>query len=555
MRIQTIFNKTYITWLDEYNRCPNVQIQIYSVSGHGKGTFCEGLAESWQNVTGGICIWLVDPKKTIEGSFAMYEPIETYHLNRLKSDGMLPKVHDVKLYSPFSFNIPKGFLPPINFYTIPIKNLGKEEFGILAETDFDSETVKVMMRAKDNLTRDDGLFAFLHEIQRMVKGRREKKHQVPDPKNFWLSVGAGTSKSVVESSSYLSPFYNDYFLRKESCPYAINWKEILNDNSCYHVFFSKWVAPLNDKIHGFIALTLLEQILRNIDYAKKPVLIIIPEILFLCPEYSLGWSLFLGEAFEKAMITMRGKGRGVSSIADAQSWDKTSKKLSGSATVTFFGRLNPQDLERVCKARGYNKENRDRIMSLKQGQFIMTDAESDGIFRGFFAKHRHREESYDWIESYKQNFPDKMERYDNLVAYMKKELAEEENKIKKQIETRRRQERIEKAQEEKELEEKSTKGIKLTHEIKKAKGKQDEARDIIKKTMYEYLDNPNISDKEKTQRKLSEKFKVGRFVINKWLNEKDKPETELSEEEIEPMIGEGVMEEEVDENFDKILDE
>ena len=197
--------------------------------------------------------------------------------------------------------------------------------------------------------------------------------------------------------------------------------------------------------------------------------------------------------------------------------------------------------------------NRDRITNLKQGQFVLADFESDGCWRGFFAKNCHKEENYNWIEMYKKYYPDRMKRYDDLVAYMKKELAEEENKIKKQIEARRRQERIEREQEEKELEEKSVKGQKLTHEIKKAKGKQDEAREIIKKTMYEYLDNPNISDKEKTQRKLSDKFKVGRFVINKWLEEKNKPNG-LSEEELDPMIGEGVLDEEVDNNFESTWD-
>ena len=51
MRIQTIFNKTYLTLKDEYNRVPSFQLQIYAKSGEGKGMFEEALVETWQSLT------------------------------------------------------------------------------------------------------------------------------------------------------------------------------------------------------------------------------------------------------------------------------------------------------------------------------------------------------------------------------------------------------------------------------------------------------------------------------------------------------------------------
>lgn len=519
MRIQTIFNKTYISLKDEYNKIQPEQIQIYAKSGQGKGLAEEYLVETFHS-QGYIVLILADPKNEAEFSFAMHYPEEIYHKNRLKLDGMIPETKNVKLYHPFTFKIPKGFLPDINFYTIPIKRLSSEELGILAETPFESDSIKIMKRAKRNIPKDSGIYDFLHEIRRMVKGKKKKKHFDYDPKNFLLDLPSGTSKSVVEASGFVGSFIDNYFLRKETCPYSLNWKEILNNQESYHVFLSMWI---NDKkLREFLILSLLQQVIDNRHYSKKPILIVIPEIRNLCKRNPQGYSWFLSLAITDALSTMRSQGRGFSSILDSQNWDDTSDSIKGSATVTLFGKLNPQDLERVCKARSYNKPDREMLMNLKQNQFIMADFEQDKSFRFFLPRHCHKEPNYNWIEMYKKYFSERMKRYDDLIDYMKKELSEEENQIKKQIEQKRKQEKLEREREQRELEEKSTKSQKLDSEIKKTKSKQSEAKDIIKKTMFEWIDNPNISDKEKTQRKLSEKFKIGRYIIKKWLDEKYK---------------------------------
>lgn len=517
MEIVHKFNRTYVSWKDQFNRIPNIQVQIYGKSGSQKGMFSEGLCEVWQYLTKGIVIWLVDPKKEVEGSYASYQPEEFYQLNRLKMDGMVPRTHETKLYHPFTFNIPdKKYLPDINFYTIPIKALGDSEFGILAETDFESETVKLMERARDNLLNDGGIYTFLHDIERLTEGSKSKKHPIREPENFYLKSGVGTAKSVAEASNCLRPFfYNDYFLSKENSKYNLNWKEILNDNSCYHVFFTKWLDPLSEKVHGFVALSLLNQIIRNLDYSEKPVLLVIPEVLFLCPEYVMGWPYFLGKAFEKAFITMRGKGRGVSSIVDSQSWDKTSKKITGSGVITFFGKLNPGDLERICKARNYNKQVREMIVNLKVNEFLFVDNEDQGIFRAFLPRHMHKEEKYNWIEMYKRKFRSKLKRYNELRDTMSKEYKSEENNIIDKIKLDEKKQKDEKEKEEKEQIDKSTQGKKLTEEIKKTKTKKQELDNTKKKLILDYLENPNVLDNEKSERKVAKKFEISRPTVHK----------------------------------------
>ncbi len=530
MEIKTIFNRTYLTLFNQYNKIEPTQTAIFAVSGHGKGLFEEALVEAYHNA--GYTIFVIaDPKDEAEFSFAMYEPKELYHLNRLKADGMIPNKKKVILYHPFCFNIPKGYLPEINFFTIPIKSLEREELGILAETPFDSESIKVMQRARNNLGKNDGLYNFLHEIERLIEGSKSKRKRTYDPKNFYLKTGIGTVKSISEASGFVGPFLENYCLSKESCKYALDWKSILSDQENYHVFLSMWVT--DKKIKEFLVLTLLEQIIRNRRYCKTPILIVIPEIRNLCKYNPQGYSFFLSLAITDALSTMRSQGRGISSVIDSQNWNDTDQRIIGSSNVTFFGKLNPQDMDRVCKARMYDKKNRELINELKNNEFVLANYENQNSFRNFFPRHRHKEPDYNWIETYKEYFSNKMKRYDYLIDEMKKELESEEDKIKKLIKLKEKQEEDEKIQEQLEAEQKSTRAKKLDTEIEKTKSKHKELEETKKKLIIDYLENPNISDKEKSERKVSTKFEIGRFVTHKIIIEY-KLKKEAGEKEVNP---------------------
>jgi hypothetical protein len=103
MEIVNKFNKDYLSWIHSDNRSPVTHLMLFAKSGMGKGESMEFLAEEWQKVTHGCVIFLCDPKKTCESSFAMYKPEEKYHLERLRLDGLEPETHNVKLYHPFCF--------------------------------------------------------------------------------------------------------------------------------------------------------------------------------------------------------------------------------------------------------------------------------------------------------------------------------------------------------------------------------------------------------------------------------------------------------------------
>lgn len=559
MEIVNKFNKDYLSWVHSDGRCPVSHIFVFAKSGMGKTETVEFLAEEWQKVTHGSVVFLCDSKKTVEESFAMYKPEEKYHLERLRLDGLEPESHDVKLWHPWCFGIPsKKNLPDINFYTLSIKDMSAEEFGILAETDFQNESIEIMLRVASDLNNDSGLFDFLHEVQRLVKGKAKRRNIInPDPKNFWLSVGAGTSKSITQISGHLAPFKREYFLRKASCPYSLTEDKlikILNDNSCFHAFFTRWVAPNNKKIHAFITLSLFKRIcdivLFHAEEIKIPTLVIINDVLSLCPENAMGYHIFLARAFESNLRMMRSTGRGFSSILDSQSWYKTSSSVKDCATVTLFGELAPDDSDRVSKAMNFRREYRENLQNMNgYCKYLIAGQQDKGVFRIFLPRFMHKEEKYVWTEMYKKYFPDKMKNYSELYNYMRKEINFEEDKIKNLV---RKQIEEQEAEERRLIEEKKSKGKeseKIKEKIEKIKVKEDKINLNLKKSMYEMFNDQSKPRKERTVRAIGRKFGISHPTVKKYIKDYENSLKEETKEEIEPIIDKGV-EEEINDDFE-----
>ena len=117
------------------------QILVLGTSGHGKSIFIEKLIEAHHDA-GYIVVSLVDIKDEMELCYACMTPKEKYHLRQMDRFGIKPSSKKIKIFSPFTFSIPKGNLPPINFFTIPIKTLRREELSMLCETHSDSNIIK-----------------------------------------------------------------------------------------------------------------------------------------------------------------------------------------------------------------------------------------------------------------------------------------------------------------------------------------------------------------------------------------------------------------------------
>lgn len=498
--IASAYNRDYLRLKNNYGEVLPFQLQIYAMSGHGKGLATESIIEEWRSQTGGIVLSIADPKAEAELSFVQYEPTAKYHVQALQRDGKPVKTYNCKMYHPFTFNIPKGYLPEINFFTIPINSLGRSEWSILAETPSDSDTIRMLMTTAESLPRNDGLIQFLLEIERRVEGKKLKGKRVRDMKNFGLRVGSATAKSITDISQLLYSFKNNYFLRKQSCPYALDWKTILQDHENYHVFLSMWVK--DEKIKQFMVLHLLEKILENRHHAKRPILIVMPELKYLCPRNPEGYKKFLSYAITDSLSRMRSMGRGISSIGDSQSWGLLDDKIKDASTRTLFGQLGTGDQTDVCKSLNYRRDIREKLQNMPNNAYFIYGEESYGTFRIFLPSHAHKEPHDNWIEKYKEHYKQKTRMYDDMVEYMRNEYAEEEKELKELITREREQEKKEeeaKAREEQALKEGRKVEVKKEPEV-------DKDKERLMRLCWEMKQDMTLPTREKTDRRIAVKY-------------------------------------------------
>lgn len=447
---------TYLTLKNQYGKVLNEMIFIVAKSGYGKGLASEAILEEFHKA-GYVVIALADPKDELEMAYAMFEPQENYHVDNLNLVGKHKSKKKVKLYHPFTFKIPKRSLPEFNFYTFSLKELGRKEWSMIAETAWDTDTIKLLLNASQNITNEDGIYGFMHYLQEIVKGKIDKKKIQPDPKNFFLSVTSGTAKSIQDIANYIQPFKNDFFLTKENSPTHLNWKKILRDQEHYHVFTSHWIK--DPKLKVFCVMTLFNKIVEHKHFATKPIIIFIPEIRYLTPFKPEGYQKFLAQGIKDNLSMMRSMGRGMSCLFDTQVWSGVDEEVRNSATTTLIGELGgASDKEKLSKANRYGKEQQ-KLLSKQEAQntYMIQGKEDLGGIRIWFPSHMHKEPQYNFFEQFRKHNPEGLKSYNDLIDAKKKEIKDEEAKyrdrIKQQsIRKKREEERIKKEKEKLELE-------------------------------------------------------------------------------------------------------
>ena len=557
MKIHNYNNKNCLDFLDDNNRVPNFTALIVATSGHGKGMSMEAIAERWKKTTSGVVINLNDPKQEAEGSFVKYKPKERYHIKELRKDGIMQNSYEVKMYHPFTFNLAKrGNLPEIEFFSISLKDLTREDWSILAETDGETETIKLLERVSEYIPRNASLFEFLLEVERLTDGKKNKGGSERDKKNWGLKGGGGTAKSVKQIGNMLSSFENDYFIRKDTCEIKLNFEKILLDPKPYHVFLTNWIE--NSKTRNFLVEFLLGQFVKTAQRLsdtgklKTPILFLIPELNAVCPDEAKGSSLFLAKALRKHLVTFRSKGKGMSCIGDCQIWSQVHPAVRGAFIETFYGKLNSDDARIIFKAKSYTSSKRELFQEVEENycSYVWDWKEDFGVVSIFMPSHMHKEEKYNWIQMWKKyNLP--VKRYGTLVNAMRKEFLDEQSVIDEIV----NKERIakEKAKEKKEDKDKP-------EEVKISKEKiQDKAKDYLLKRCYE-LHEDGMKDREiarelginhKTAKKYyldyaltKEMIKdVHKVPVNDFNYESNKEGEDYA---LQNMLGEGVSLEEIE---------
>src|SRR3990167_612342 len=148
-----------------YMAKPQDLIIINGSSGYGKSLFTYSLAEQYHD-KGYTIVILTDVKDNFESSFCMFPPRYKWHTDELKKRYRIPSKKKVKIYHPFTFNLPRGKMPDMELFTFPIKSLDRDDIGMLLETHAETESVKLILNVIKRLPRNYGFYEFLCEIGR-----------------------------------------------------------------------------------------------------------------------------------------------------------------------------------------------------------------------------------------------------------------------------------------------------------------------------------------------------------------------------------------------------
>lgn len=475
---------------------------------------CEGIIEEFHR-SGYVVICIADPKDECELAFAQFLPKEKYHLESLKKEGKKPETKKVKIYHPFTYSIPRTHIPNYNFYTFSLKDLGREEWSMIAETSWDTDTIKLLLNASQNVSKDTGLYGFVQYMGDLTNvGKKQNTRH--DPRNFYLNTGSGTAKSIQEISNYLQPFKKHYFLSKDSCPLKLDIRKILQDNENYHVFVTNLIKK-DKKIKEFTSLVILNQIIENKDYARKPILIVIPEIRYLTPFKPQGYKLFLANGIKNALSTIRSQGSGMSALLDSQVFHDIDENVSSSATLLLLGEIvSAKDTDRLSKIYSLNKDKKELLLTRnKRNSYFPIGAknwswESENSYRLWFPRHRHCEQEYNFFRTFEKENPEKLKNYSELIKTMAEDMKKEEEKIRDKIrkDEQREKEKIEFLK--KEREEKKPKDDKS---ISKAKEITKKSKNELMRLVYEEKQrNP-----DKSIREIGRDFKLNHITVKKYL--------------------------------------
>lgn len=511
--MQLVSNKFKIDKKNPY------QSFISAKVGSGKSLLSERLAECHHNEKF-LVIHLVDIKDKFEPAFCCFKPIEKWHLEALEKQNLKPSSKKIRIFHPFTFNIPKGKLPPITFYTIPIKSLGREEISMLFETSSDSNVTKLIQNNISELKNNEGIHSFIHKISQSIKRTKFKnKTNKSWQKGFGLKTAmAGTTKDIEEIDSTFRPFLTDYFLSDNDCELNLNVeRDIFGNQEEYKILAVPYIK--DEKMKYFAILSFYFQILRKRKLSKYPILFVWEEIRKLCPDRPKEeYKIYLANAISDGMAIMRGEMIG--NQLTSQVYRDVDEKITTVANELFFGGIsNMKDLDRISKAYGYTKEVMDYLRYADKNKFIIQGYEKFGFASAVFPTHMHCEGRYRFVEMYANRFPKQMRFYTDLIKDMRIRKEEQIQLAKESVSKREQRELQEKERIRKEKKEQerlaSSKKLKLEEE---AKAKREQKEVLKQKVKEEYENMLGIYGKVSWET-LGKRFGISGATAKKYFEE------------------------------------
>ena len=401
------------TWLDIGKFNYNYMI-IGGMGTAGKTMTTETLVEELRG-KGYVAVYITDRKKNFENAYSMFEPKEHWHLKSLEIAGKKKCKENVKIYHPYSFNIPKTELPKMELFTFNIKKLIREDFCLLFESTKSSGAINLMQEAQKMLGKDESWIELLHYAEERTKTHskfyKTKNIAKSNKESLYLDVGSsGKQKAVSDLLSFLKPFLVDYMIAQESCPLNLDVKKMLNDREHLHVISTRYIE--DDKMDYFTTSAFLNAIHKYLveePYVKYPVVIIIEEVRDLCPRASIGYTQFMALSIARKLSKIRNQGAGVSVIMTTQVQKDIASEVKNSANVTLIGNLGaPEDIENISKTYKYSSDVVKQLEQLRRGSYFVRTrlgkktVQQPMSYHFLPPSHGHKEENYNFFRLYKE---------------------------------------------------------------------------------------------------------------------------------------------------------
>lgn len=451
----------------------------------GKSNYSNLVAYKLWKLEKRTTIFLTEKRGDIyANAFAMFKPDAGWQLRDMGLLRMEEDTVPIKLWHPFTFNIPyKQKIPLINFYTHNIKDLTEESLSIILSSTPDNKIVQICNEIKNSLKKDDNILNLLWRLslESSHKDIKIKEDRIRLP----IKTETSKKKYAVTAERMFEPIYTKHnFLQQESHPNNIDWVEVLNDNKQWHFFSKQWLEP--DKRMVYLDLLMnLEAIDKALDSGKvkKPVTLVLEEIKALLPNFE---QTIYQKALSQKLVDMFQRLRTKAFIiVTMQSIFDTDLRLintigaGGGGIMLFKTPIN--DLKRLIKDFSFSADDQNLLYSLRSysGEYVFWGAEteseeessklSDTKLRSYPTPFKIAEQGEKFFELYERYSPENTK--DNLEIYNR--FNEEYRKAKEEYDIRydewEKREK-EKEQEKKKAEQESKKVEELKAKVKEGKG-------------------------------------------------------------------------------------
>lgn len=434
-------------------------------TGSGKTMAEESICELYYN-KGVKIVSITDVKENLENAFCGFKCFDKKTISDLNIYfNKKPKAMKIKLFCPFSknlkslknhpFSIGKK-MPPINIFTLPVKELTRENLSVLFNTSKEG-VMSTALNILNKLGKEDGLPQFYFNFQ---KNMRVKKSE----DNGYISTldsddDVDITKSDIREFKTAIKNLNDYdrFLASEECPSNINMIERLNAKDEVDIYstFSLNESKSKDLFYD----CLLEKIMSALKSGKvkNDVIIRLGEITVLLPnQKTLGKTdqhkTILAKNIGARLMLMRKFGKyGCGFVASGQSLSNISDAFADLGFEVHLGANVPnRDFGSLLKK--YGSSHVRSIQKLSTGHWHRIGQTKPISVYIIPPSHAHAIRGHDFFEDYKKIYSENCIYHKDIFNEIMDVMKDEDFRLKESVEDHNRKikERKQKEKQEKE---------------------------------------------------------------------------------------------------------